>query len=446
MDASQYHEFPSNHGHSMRARLQYHGTLLHQSHSKEASSQHHGSSSDHLPIFIMNETQVKKMKVCRKIESREMGGNNILKLQEELRNFDWSCFTNFDDVNIAYEHFITIFRRIYDECCPMKIRNVKNNFRKPWMTPALLKSTKTKDKLYKRYQKSPTDKNKRDYCAYKNIFTTLKRKAEKNYLAAKFEQAKSDLRETWKIIKDVINKKPTDSLITDSFKFENKIITNPEDISNEFNDFFVTIGPNLDAKIDPPQVNFETFLSKSVKESFFIEPTSSDEIVRTIDQCKSKYSSGWDNIPMAVIKSVGSHIAAPFAHICNLSFSTGIFPSDMKIAKVTPIFESDDHEEFSNYRPISLLPNFSNILKKLMFNRLTNFLNKYEILYEQQYGFRQHFSTDFALIELSDKIARAMDDKKPMIGIFIDLSKAFDTLKQYLIAKIIKLWNQRYSK
>ena len=392
--------------------------------------------SDHLPIFIMNETQVKKMKVCRKIESREMGGNNILKLREELRNFDWSFFTNFDDVNIAYEHFITIFRRIYDECCPMKIRNVnfvKNNFRKPWMTPALLKSTKTKDKLYKRYQKSLTDKNKRDYCAYKNIFTTLKRKAEKNYLAAKFEQAKDDLRETWKIIKDVINKKPTDSLITDSFKFENKIITNPEDISNKFNDFFVTIGPNLDAKIDPPQVNFETFLSKSVKESFFIEPTSSDEIIRTIDQCKSKYSSGWDNIPMAVIKSVGSHIAAPFAHICNLSFSTGIFPSDMKIAKVTPIFKSDDHEEFSNYRPISLLPNFSKILEKLMFNRLTNFLNKYEILYEQQYGFRQHFSTDFALIELSDKIARAMDDKKPMIGIFIDLSKAFDTLNHNIL-------------
>jgi hypothetical protein len=105
----------------------------------------------------------------------------------------------------------------------------------------------------------------------------------------------------------------------------------------------------------------------------------------------------------------------------------------MKIAKVTPIFKSDAHEEFSNYRPISLLPNFSKILEKLMFNRLTNFLNKYEILYEQQYGFRQHFSTDFALIELSDKIARAMDDKKPMIGIFIDLSKAFDTLNHNIL-------------
>ena len=88
---------------------------------------------------------------------------------------------------------------------------------------------------------------------------------------------------------------------------------------------------------------------------------------------------------------------------------------------------------FSNYRPISLLPNFSKILEKLMFNRLSDFLNKHEILYEQQYGFRQGFSTDFALIELSDKIAKAIDDKKFMMGIFIDLSKAFDTPKPFYI-------------
>jgi hypothetical protein len=74
---------------------------------------------------------------------------------------------------------------------------------------------------------------------------------------------------------------------------------------------------------------------------------------------------------MAIIRSVGPHIAAPFAHICNLSFSTGIFPSGMKLAKVTPIYKSEARDEFSNYRPISLLPNFSKILEKLMFNRLT---------------------------------------------------------------------------
>ena len=136
---------------------------------------------------------------------------------------------------------------------------------------------------------------------------------------------------------------------------------------------------------------------------------------------------------MSIIKTVAPHIAAPFAHICNISFETGIFPTGMKLAKVTPIYKNDAHDEFSNYRPISLLPNFSKILEKLMFNRLTDFVNRCEILYEQQYGFRQNFSTDLALIELSDKIAEAMDNKKHMMGIFIDLSKAFDTLNHSIL-------------
>ena len=302
------------------------------------------------------------------------------------------------------------------------------------MTSALLRSTKVKDKLFKKFQKSPTAENKLHYCRYKNIFTSVKRRAEKEYLHVKMEQAKGNLRETWKIIKSVINKKQNDSSYPDSFNHGDTIIHNTEEISNKFNDFSVTIGPKLDARIDQASVSFKQFLNdKTVEDSFFICPSSSDEIFRIIEVCKNKYSSGWDNIPMAIMKTVGTFIAAPFAHICNLSFATGIFPSDMKTAKVTPIYKSDARNEFSNYRPISLLPNFSKILEKFMCNRLTEFLDKNKVLYEQQYGFRQNLSTDFALIELSDKIAEAIDNRKFMLGIFVDLSKAFDTLNHDIL-------------
>jgi hypothetical protein len=140
---------------------------------------------------------------------------------------------------------------------------------------------------------------------------------------------------------------------------------------------------------------------------------------------------------MAVIKKTGSSIAVPLAHICNLSFICSQVPSGMKTAKVTPIYKSDAQDEFSNYRPISLLPNFSKILEKLMFNRMVEFLDKHKILYEHQYGFRQNYSTEYALIELSDKIAQSIDKKKLMIGIFVDLSKAFDTLNhEILLSKL----------
>ena len=224
---------------------------------------------------------------------------------------------------------------------------------------------------------------------------------------------------------NVINKKPNDNFFPDSFKYGDKIIKNPEEISDKFNKFFVTIGPKLDAKIDPPRVDFRTYLKNEMKDSFYIDPTTSEEIIDILHECKNKQSSGWDDIPMSIIKTVGSHIAVPLAHICNLSFSSGIFPKQMKLAKVTPIYKSEARDEFSNYRPISLLPNFSKILEKLMSNRLTNFLNRHRLLYDQQYGFRQNLSTDFALLELSDKIAEAIDRKKFMIGIFVDLSKAY---------------------
>ena len=268
---------------------------------------------------------------------------------------------------------------------------------------------------------------------YKNLFTTLKRKAEKNHFENKFEQAKGNLKETCKIIKDAINNKQAHSSFPDSFEYENKLINNVDEISKKFNEFFVTIGPKLDAKIDPPppHVNFKTFFPDNIGASIYILiqlHLKAEEVVTIGNQCKNKYSCGWDDIPMAVVKSEGAPIAVPSAHICNLTFSTGMCPSEIKIAKVTPIYKSDARDEFSNYRPISLLPNFSKILEKLMCKRLADFIDKHKILYEQQYGFRQNSSTDFALIELSERIAEAIEKKQFTIGIFVDLSKAFDTL------------------
>jgi hypothetical protein len=401
----------------------------------------------------MNNTKVEKIKETKFIETRDMNELNISNLIAKVKNYDWSFINSFENVDSAYGCFLNIFKKMYDDCCPVKTKQRNVKFRKQWMTPALLRSCKTKDNLFKKYQTSPTTENRVKYNAYKNLFTSLKRKAEKNYLSNKLEQAKNNLKETWRIIKDVINKKTTDFSFPDSFKYENTIIKDPGEIGNKFNEFFVTIGPKLDAKIDPPQVEFQTYLRRDISDSFYIKPTTPEEIMNIIHVCKNKQSSGWDDIPMTIIKYVGPHIAAPFAHICNLSFSSGLFPSEMKTAKVTPVYKGDSRDEFSNYRPISLLPNFSKILEKIMFNRLSEFLNKHEILYEQQYGFRQNFSTDLALLELSDKIAESIDAKKYTIGIFVDLSKAFDTLNhgillqklfRYGIRGIANNWFQNY--
>ena len=124
-------------------------------------------------------------------------------------------------------------------------------------------------------------------------------------------------------------------------------------------------------------------------------------------------------------------------------FINGIFPNCLKLAIVTPIFKSDDNKKFKNYRPISVLSCFSKVLERLMYNRLINYIDKNGILSKHQYGFRKNRSTEFAIIELIDKITKGIDEGKYTLGVFLDLSKAFDTLDHRILTKKLEHYGIR---
>ena len=136
---------------------------------------------------------------------------------------------------------------------------------------------------------------------------------------------------------------------------------------------------------------------------------------------------------MWIIKKIIISVLEPFMHICNLSFSKGIFPLQMKIAKVIPIFKSGDKSQFNNYRPISVLSQFSKFFEKLFYERLKTYIDKHVLLSDNQYGFRSNRSTSVALLELVEKITKSIDDGKYTIGIFIDIKKAFDTIDHNIL-------------
>ena len=105
-----------------------------------------------------------------------------------------------------------------------------------------------------------------------------------------------------------------------------------------------------------------------------------------------------------------NQISKQLADLFNLSFTTGVFPSALKTEKVVPVFEKDSKLYYSNYRPISLLSNIENILEKLMQKRLYTFLNKNNVIYNLQFGFRQQYSTSHALINITENIRKALDN------------------------------------
>jgi hypothetical protein len=137
------------------------------------------------------------------------------------------------------------------------------------------------------------------------------------------------------------------------------------------------------------------------------------------------------------------YIAEPLSHLINKSFLTGSFPDCLKIAKVCPIFKSGDKHLFSNYRPISILPSFSKIYEKVVACRLLKFFESGNILVQNQYGFRKNHSTYMAAIEMLDKISAAIDNGEHPIGIFIDLSKAFDTINHSILLDKLEYYGIR---
>ena len=138
-------------------------------------------------------------------------------------------------------------------------------------------------------------------------------------------------------------------------------------------------------------------------------------------------------IEFSIIKQSIQIIADPLAHIINLSITHGIVPDQMKIALVIPLFKASDRSLFTNYRPISILPSFSKFLEKVVYNRLNNYLSKLEILCDNQFGFRKNHSTSLALIDLYEKISLALDRNEHAVGVFLDLSKAFDTVDHNIL-------------
>ncbi len=162
------------------------------------------------------------------------------------------------------------------------------------------------------------------------------------------------------------------------------------------------------------------------------------EILETSRLLLDKKTPDFNGISTNFIKKTLDLIVAPVHHVLQLSFSTGVVPSQLKVAKVVPIFKSGDKLSMDNYRPISLLNTFSKIMEKIVCRRLLNFFDQHSLLSQWQFGFRPQHSTLHPMVHFMNHMSNSLNNKKFSIAIFCDLRKAFDTCDHGILLDKLK--------
>ena len=394
--------------------------------------------SDHQPIFTCNNKLFEQVDMTQYIEIETKSENSQKRFIEHLKNINIMNKLNMDinsDINDNYEVFCKLLQSSKSEHMPIK--SVKFNKYKhkknKWISKGIIKSIEIKDKLYKLMIQHTIDDVeahqyiKNTFNIYRNMLKKLIRQAKRLYYIATFARFKHNIKQTWKIIKETLNRSKRDAL-PNRFLVGEQYIDDPKEIANAFNSYFINIGPSVASHI-VTDVSYKDYLSENHTTTIKMKFVKEEAVDSIINKLKNKTSRGIDGISNQILKIAKAELLRPITFLVNQMIHTGTYPQQLKIAKVTPIFKANDKEQFSNYRPISLLPSISKIFESVIYQQLMKYLLENKLLSSQQYGFRANHSTELAALNLIDRLTYDLDNGKIPTNIYIDLSKAFDTLQ-----------------
>ena len=280
---------------------------------------------------------------------------------------------------------------------------------------------------------------KQNLTVFNGILKKSIKEAKTMYYHKTFEEYKYDIKNTWKTISSLLCKSTKKKNPIAEIRVNDKICNNLQGICNGFNNFFVNIGPKLASEINTQcNIPYSQYLNKITQSKFQFSLINETETLKLVKSLKPKGSSGYDGLSLKMLKLIAPSLLKPLTLIINQSLFTGIFPNKLKIAKVIPLYKKQDPQIVDNYRPVSLLTSISKIFEKVAHKQLSEYFTSNKLFYKSQYGFRAEHSTEMASLELIDRIITGFEKKQSPIAIYMDLSKAFDTLDHNILLNKLK--------
>ena len=338
------------------------------------------------------------------------------KFRKDLSLAPWSMIDIFDSVDDKLDYFNQTFLQVLNDHAPLRRVRVKKK-RSPWMTREIRDQMDNRDKSLRLFRATRSADDWETYRRLRSRVTTLLRASKRAHFSHLIS-GKVNPTTLWKALKSVV---PPQPLTGPSFQTVRSLWLLSSTITS------LQSPPVESASVCAManSLNHPTPMS--------LCPIQPEECQTRLSKLNPRKSTGSDGIPSSMLKIASSVIAHPLCSIINASIASGSFPSSWKRALVKPMHKGGPRDILSNYRPISVLPVASKILEGVVRDQLSAHLEDHNLLTPWQSGFRAGHSTTTALLQVTNDWYSALDQGLVVGVIFLDISKAFDTVNHHLL-------------